>query len=738
MSAARSAGKNLSGRPLRTAAILVVVLALIQLGGAIRSKPAYASAAVEGAISWAQNLVGSGDNYTGLCLVFVRDAYLKGAGVDIGSADTALDYWNERSSAQHRGDTNPPRGALVFWGATGAPYPNSAGHVGISLGGGQVISSYSYPTTTSDPDAVHMFSIAARDSSGFYPYLGWMDPPGVDTATSAATPPAITDGTRFTEGSSLQQYISVAGAALPLSYGDAQAYDGEGNTNVVADQSNYAATNPASGFPSNTVVRVVGVPTQYFYDGSQMLPIDAPATSSCLLFIHNQGAPEVVPTMWFDTYPVGSGVPCSLPDGTRFTETGSLQQYVSIRGASLPVSYADAVALNTEQNPAVATMPVGYVSGHPATALPADTIVRVVGTPSQYLYDGAALDPIGSPDVSACLLQQYTETSPEVVPSMWADTIPAGPGVQCPAGTGGDGGPPASQIPVARVAGPNREATAVAASQLEYATVGAAKAVVLSRDDNFADALAGGPLAAKLGGPLLLTNSGALSTATAAEIRRVLPLQSTVYLLGGPAAISATLDDSLHSMGYVTTRLAGADRYATATIIAHALGDPKIVFEATGLNYPDALAAVPAAVQASGAILLTDGSSQSPETAAYLSQYSPKRYALGGPASKADPTATSLAGPDRYATAVAVDQRFFPQPTSVGAVSGGAFPDALSAGPLLGLAGAPLVLVPGDGSPPSSVTTYLNSIASSATSGTAFGGTQVLGDDALQWVAGLG
>jgi hypothetical protein len=131
--------------------------------------------AVEGAIAWAQGFVGAGDNYNGYCLQFVGDAYANGGGINIGNAATAVAWWNAHSSGQHPGDANPPRGALVFWGATSS---NSAGHVGISLGAGNVISSESYPKTTSDPNAVHIFSIAVRNKAG-YPYLGWIAPPGV-------------------------------------------------------------------------------------------------------------------------------------------------------------------------------------------------------------------------------------------------------------------------------------------------------------------------------------------------------------------------------------------------------------------------------------------------------------------------------------------------------------------------------------------------------------------------------
>jgi len=103
--------------------------------------------------------------------------------VNIGGAYDAVDYWHAHPDAQHRGDDNPPRGALVFWGATST---NAYGHVGISLGGGLIISTASYPKTTANPDDVHIFSLAAR---GARAYLGWMAPPGVSLAAPPASSP---------------------------------------------------------------------------------------------------------------------------------------------------------------------------------------------------------------------------------------------------------------------------------------------------------------------------------------------------------------------------------------------------------------------------------------------------------------------------------------------------------------------------------------------------------------------
>jgi phosphatidylinositol-3-phosphatase len=298
---------------------------------------------------------------------------------------------------------------------------------------------------------------------------------------------------------------------------------------------------------------------------------------------------------------------------------------------------------------------------------------------------------------------------------------------------------PAPRLPVARVSGPNRVDTAVAISQAAFPAGGSAKAVVLARDDQFPDALAGGPLAALQGGPLLLTAPSSLDPDAEAEIKRVLPPGATVYLLGGSSALSSSIDTQLLTDGYVTKRLAGSDRAATAVAIAQAIGTPKTVFEATGLNFPDALAGVPAAIANAGVILLTNGSTQAPETATYLAGLSGvTRYALGGQAAAADPSATAIAGADRYATATMVAGRFFPGPKSVGGASALSFPDALGAGPYLGMQKAPLILLPPTGALPQTVSDYLTANAGTLTSGTVFGGTGAVSAGVLQAVAATG
>jgi putative cell wall-binding protein len=330
---------------------------------------------------------------------------------------------------------------------------------------------------------------------------------------------------------------------------------------------------------------------------------------------------------------------------------------------------------------------------------------------------------------------------------------------------------------VARYSGNDRIGTAVYTSQQlwpnapatrgDYFSGGrpAARAAVLTRSDQYADALGGSALAAHVSGPLLLTGTATLSPATAAELVRTLAPGSTVYVLGGDKAVSPAVFNAVAALGFSPQRLAGNDRYETAVSIASQMaqdmkndqGQPWVqrVLLATGANYPDALAAGTAAGATPDTILLLTNDRQIPAaTAAYLAQTSGAPsgtgpgsatvYPVGGQADAAAASSAvppinmhlgGLVGADRYQTATLVARQFFSNtgtPHTLGFATGLNFPDALSGGAAMATLGGPLLLTEKDAVPPATAQ-YLNAVKAigSVEGGRVFGGPTVVTDRAV-------
>jgi putative cell wall-binding protein len=249
-----------------------------------------------------------------------------------------------------------------------------------------------------------------------------------------------------------------------------------------------------------------------------------------------------------------------------------------------------------------------------------------------------------------------------------------------------DGGGPATQplpvVTVDRIGGTDRDATAAQLATTMYPVAASAGVVVLARDDLYADGLTGSPLANALNGPLLLTATATLSADALAAIQHVLPAGGLVICLGGANAISDAVFDQLHALGYDVQRIGGADRYATATLIANRIASTTSVTQvylATGENFADALPAADAAGLNRGVVLLTANTTMPAATSAWMTGHSDlTTTAVGGSAAAADPTALSIVGIDRYATAAQVAAAVAPDATGVVLATGVDFPDGLA------------------------------------------------------------
>ncbi|MGC5076849.1 cell wall-binding repeat-containing protein [Agrococcus sp. DT81.2] len=158
----------------------------------------------------------------------------------------------------------------------------------------------------------------------------------------------------------------------------------------------------------------------------------------------------------------------------------------------------------------------------------------------------------------------------------------------------------------------------------------------------------------------------------------------------------------------VPERLAGDDRYETAVEVSKR-GYPDgadVVYVASGENFPDGLAAAPAAAHEGGPLLLSSRGALNDTVAAEIQRLAPDRIVIvGGEPTLAPAVAEALAplaaevvrigGADRYETSRLVADYAFDASESAFIATGRNFPDALSAGAAAGSIDAPIVLVDG-------------------------------------------
>lgn len=278
-------------------------------------------------------------------------------------------------------------------------------------------------------------------------------------------------------------------------------------------------------------------------------------------------------------------------------------------------------------------------------------------------------------------------------------------------------------IPSVRWAGQDRIGTA-AALATEYVPGGPAgptDVALLATGDGFADALAGGYLAGRVGGPILLTDSDSLTPATREKLADgpdSLDV-SSVVLLGGEEAIGPGVERELNDEGYDVERIAGDDRIATAAAVATHPGSSEVgtldgrrtAVLARMDGFADALVAGALSAGASLPLLLTDAERLSEPTRAALVELDVDQVVVaGGPQAVSEAVAEELrddgftvlrvGGEDRLETAVAFSElareRLGFDGPEVALAAAEDFPDALALAPFAGVRRMPVLLTGGD------------------------------------------
>ena len=257
-----------------------------------------------------------------------------------------------------------------------------------------------------------------------------------------------------------------------------------------------------------------------------------------------------------------------------------------------------------------------------------------------------------------------------------------------------------------RLSGADRYVTAAAIVQDSF-PAGPVPVVFIATGEAFADALAGGPAADVLGGPVLPVARTGIPSPVRSELLRLKPAR--IVILGGVGAVSDAIATELQGFtNGAVTRLAGANRYDTAARVATTAFTAPVpqVLVATGAGFADALAGGAVGAKTNSPVLLVSRDGLPAETATALRQLQPRNIAvLGGTSAVSDAVlvqlrsfteggVTRLSGDSRYATAARIAQVFWPETADVAYLATGAnFPDALAGVPAAGLDQAPLLLV---------------------------------------------
>ncbi len=258
---------------------------------------------------------------------------------------------------------------------------------------------------------------------------------------------------------------------------------------------------------------------------------------------------------------------------------------------------------------------------------------------------------------------------------------------------------------VERLAGPDRYRTAIAVSEAAFPD--GADVVFIATGENYPDSLAGIAAAARLGAPILLTNTSVLNTYTKGELSRLSPRE--IVILGGPGAVSLSVEAELAAYAPTVSRLSGPTRFETAAAITSAYFDTDVpvLYVVDGLDFPEAVISGPIAFQQGGPVLLTRPDSIPSAVRSEIARLRPDSIVVVARDGTIDDSVlaelegfahvTLISSADRYGVAAALSAYAPTPPEPVVYIAvGNDYPDALTGGVIASLEGAPILLVETD------------------------------------------
>lgn len=249
---------------------------------------------------------------------------------------------------------------------------------------------------------------------------------------------------------------------------------------------------------------------------------------------------------------------------------------------------------------------------------------------------------------------------------------------------------PVSAATKTEIIGANRYETAakIADKMGNYDT-----AILVNADKSLADGLSASSLAGKENAPILLVKKDSIPASTMQRLRNV----KRVYVIGGEAAVSQRVVDSLGDVTYI--RIQGANRIETSENVAEIVGNYDKAFVVNGnKGEADAMSVASVAARDKAPIILTNGKSSNE-----VKRPGVKYYVVGGSAVVSNSLvnklgAIRLSGSDRYKTNRVVVNKFYPNSSKLYFTKGNPLVDALTVSPLAKNDGVVLVSAKSDNS----------------------------------------
>lgn len=252
-----------------------------------------------------------------------------------------------------------------------------------------------------------------------------------------------------------------------------------------------------------------------------------------------------------------------------------------------------------------------------------------------------------------------------------------------------------------RISGNTRYKTAIEVSKTAFKT---SDHVIVVDGETAVDSLLAGPLSVQMNAPILLVNRDGLSNDLISEIRRLGATKAVI--IGGELAVPERAETELTKLGLDVTRLGGATRFETSVIVdlevrkLSDVGNKAVI--ANGYTVFDALTAGAAAGEMGVGILFNDG--KSVDMLQDALEGVTEAVVLGGELVENDTVVDALEaqgiavervfGSTRYATAVAIADKFYDNPENV-IISNGVKPyDALAGTVLSSKYNAPMLITP--------------------------------------------